>query len=635
MKNKISPPCIQHLKGGFELFLGVFITKIVRRFDNTISIYTLLIMLSIVFITLLEAGFDNNVVNWLLLALLPAILCLALKSRIIISISFSNPLFWYLLFLLFSGLSIVWSINPHRTLVEFLQLSLYLLILIITAILSEDDMVRVGRITLIVGFGIALLGISQYLFFSSSRIISTFPNPNPLAIFLVMLFLLGWGVYLHVPHSYLAIACTVFLVAVFLTQSRGALICLVVAIPFLLITLNRECIKKALIKTASIIALALIITQLAILVAPYLQESVGSKVTILEHIIRSSFISWSGVSRFALWETGVKVALSQPASGTGLGTFYLAYFTEYIDNMWYSRYVHNHYIQVFAELGLLGFTLFIIFIGTLIRIMWIIYRRNNYPVFYPGVIAAVIAFMINIGGDFSWNFPGVTVIFFLCTGVLINIGFETVNHSACKIHKGIIIFSACILVIITAWQLTANLLYEKGVTFENSGEYESALIAYERANLIYPINPNAYDHIGKLYYGLAISNDDYTLTEIALENAEIAVKISPYDGDLHNWLGLLLWQMGKLDEAEKHLKQAVDYAGYRLGMYVNLAWFYIEQGRYEEAEIVVNKGLKLEKYATGMHPTEEYKEEAIIKIDLLYKFLDIIETRRGTGNPVY
>ncbi len=592
---------------------------------SKVSPAALALMLTVVFLSLFDAGFDNNAVHWVLFMLLAMTMFLAYRGRLPLDLDLKQPLLWYAFFLLWAGVSIFWSINPHRTLVEFLQLTAYGLAFLLASSLDEDNIFRVGRIALVTGFGIALFGLSQYLLLDSSRIHSTLDNANSLGIYLVMLFLFGWAYYLRRPHRYLPVVAVTLLVALVLTGSRGSFICLALALPLLLLGLQRVEIKTALLKTAFCLALALLLVQGVMFIAPYLQEAAGES-TALTRVIttRSSFVSWSGVSRFAFWETGLRIAMNEPLTGTGLGTFFLAYFTEYVDNIFYSRFVHNHYIQTLAELGLVGAVLLVGFIITIGRRVWNRLKQNECPLFLPGLIAAAVAFLIHIGGDFSWNFPGSAVIFFIISGALVSMTrTESVGRKK-NLNSGLILISL-LLFALTAWQLSANLTYRQGLTHDVRGDYLAAANIYDRANSFYPINSMAYSFAANSYYRLARQHDDRVLLEEAIKRSERAVQLSPVDGNLHNQLGRLYWQAGQMEQAEKHLKLAVDYAAYRLGMFIDLSRFYIQQERYAEAEKIIDRGLELKDYAEGMHPSEEDRQKVENQIQVLKDLSDSLQ----------
>lgn len=593
---------------------------------NKVSPTALALMLTVAILPLFEAGFDHNAIYWVLIPLSASLIYFFLFDHIKLYLSPGKPAFYLFLFWFWAGVSIFWSLNPHRTLVEFLQLSICVMVFVLASNLNEENSFRVGRIALITGLGVALFGISQYLLISSTRIESTIANANSLGIFLAMLFLLGWGYYLRKQNRFTAFTAVILLVALMLTMSRGSFISLAFCLPIVFIGLQKTELKSALKTTFVCIICSLALTQLIIYIAPYLQNIVGDNL-VLSYILsrRAAFVAWSGVSRFAFWKTGFDIFIANPLNGTGLGTFFLAYFTEYVDNIWYSRFVHNHYIQTLSELGLIGLGLLVAFLFQTARIAMRQLKSNTYPIFYPGLLAASLAFLIHIGGDFSWNFPAVAALFFALVGTIATTSTKETERVPQK-NKLLFVQIAFLIIvfILSLWQYSANLLYKKGIEQEADGEIKEAAATYDLANRIYPINSMAYSFAGNAYFMMASEHQDLELLNEAIARLEKAVSLSPVDGNLHNQLGRYYWMASRLDEAEVHLKTAADYAAYRIGLIIDLAWFYIQQERFEEARPVVEKGLELQNYAQGMHPSEEDRERVKQQIKTLNDFREML-----------
>lgn len=584
---------------------------------SVISLPAFTLMLTLVFLPTLDAGFDHNVIYWVLFLLLAVSLFIIYMEKWNLNIDLREPLLWYSLFIIWGGISIFWSLNPHRTLVEFLQLVCYGLVFFLALNLDDDNIFRVGRIAFIAAVGIALFGISEYLFLTSARIQSTFTNPNPLGIYLVMLFFMGWSYYLRRPNYWLISGCIILLVALALTGSRGAFICFFLTMPFLFFGLTGTALYKGISKTVMCIVLALLITQGIMVFAPYLQEIAGRHL-LLFLTRHESFLASSGVGRLAFWEVAGRLAINEPLKGYGLGTFHLAYYLEYTNNEWYARFAHNHYLQVLAELGIVGFILIIGFFVACGKKVWQRIKKGVVPYYFPGLLAAMVAFLIHIGGDFSWNFPGSAVIFFAVAGTAVG-AVKDQDIDVKKIKYPYVIAVLIVFLLLSVWQFSANMMYRKGVILESQGNIYEATLVYDKANSFYPINSMGYYFASRNYLQLAKENNNPDFLDNAIDCAQKSVKLSPVDGKLHNNLGKIYWQMGNLDNAEYHLMLAVKYAAYRLGMFLDTGWFYFQQERMEDAKLILLKGLKLEEAAITSANSEEDQE--MIKAQLLQMHL--------------
>ncbi|UMZ73504.1 O-antigen ligase family protein [Natranaerofaba carboxydovora] len=620
--------------------------------SNQVSLPAFALMITLALLPLLDGGFDHNVMYWVLFLLLIVSLITFTTNKINILIDLYHPLFWYVLFFLWCGISIIWSLNPHRTLVEFLQLGIYGLVFMLALTLSEDNVYRVARIIVITGFGIALFGISEYLIISTGRIESTFTNSNPLGTYLLLIFLLLWGYNLKRSNVLLYLPSIIILSALFLSGSRGAFISLALSLPFVLIgARDKRELFSSVLKTIICFVLAVMLTHGIMAVAPYVQGVVSDEGRqFVEHVTRAdSFVARSGAGRLEFWKVGARLGASEPILGHGLGTFYTAYFLEYVDGRWFSRFAHNHYIQMMAENGLVGLFLFMGFIFSIFRGAVYKYIQRKDSIYFAGIVAAMVAFLIHIGAEFSFNFPGAAVIFFAAAGVMcrninwgdmnirnatmINLSF--ISNNARKIRNlltdkyiGYKFVSVMLmfLLILTAWQYTGTIIHERGVSYEDEGELYKAAETYDIANTIYPIDSEVYSYASNAYWQLYKKTENESDTEKflnkSLSRLEQAVELSPVDSVLQNILADTYKEAGYYDKAEKHFQYAVDYAGFRIEMYLHLALFYLEQDQTQNAKEVLIEGLEIKEDARDSARSSEEAEGVESNIVLMKALLE-------------
>ncbi len=608
----------------------------------SVQAFALMIVLSV--LPLLDGGFDHDVMYWALFVLLLAALIITFKAKAGVYVDIYHPLFWYVLFLLWTGFSVAWSLNPHRTLVELLQLCIYGLVFVLAMKLREEDLYRVGRIAIFAGLGVAFFGIAEYLFVSTGRIESTFPNSNPLGTYLLLIFLLFWAYSLRAKKTSFYFLAVIILAALFLSGSRGAFISFAFALPFLFLGFQtRKEIYKAASKTLACILLAVLLTQGIMAAGPRVQDAVGEEgEKFVQHVTRpESFVARSGAGRLEFWKVGARLGASEPVLGHGLGTFYTAYFEEYVDGRWFSRFTHNHYIQVFAENGIIGLLLFSGFILAVLRVGLYKFKQGLTSDYFAGLISACIGFLIHIGGDFSFNFPGATVIFFAGAGVLArnlrSIDSLEIRSPVSKLrlklaekylgYRMIAVFLAFVLAI-TAWQYSAKVFYARGVERELEGRFQDAVKTYDRANSIYPINPDAYSYAAESYLNLYRFSEEEEHLQKALDRQNQAVNLNPVDSVNHHTLGLIYKDLDDLEQAEEHLRSAVTYAGFRIGMYLELAILYLEKEEFLKAERVLIKGLEVKEDALASSRDDETLEKRKSEIEAMKSLLEQLENRK-------
>jgi O-antigen ligase len=210
------------------------------------SSYIWLVILAVLSMTaLFSAGFDHDVVYYgvFLMTLFMGIIILVYKERI----EFNRITLVFSLFIMWSFISLIWSISPIRTVIEGIHLLSFLLIYLLTKKLLQEGLDKLIKVLFLVTGGIAFLGILEYLFVSGSRIHATFTNPNPFGIFMVMMFLMSLAMSLRNKSKGFMIFSILFLSAVFLSGSRASMGALAVALIIPFFGINKSELKSSII----------------------------------------------------------------------------------------------------------------------------------------------------------------------------------------------------------------------------------------------------------------------------------------------------------------------------------------------------------------------------------------------------
>ena len=176
------------------------------------------------------------------------------------------------------------------------------------------------------------------------RAYSTFPHPNSLAGFLgicVLLFLL-FGKNLNRRLYYLAIVFAFLGIAI--SFSKTAIITLIV-IGIFWFLINNKKIENMVGRLTTIL---LIVT--SILLLGFKTNIYTSKIRNIENIYQ----------RISLIRTSGEMIKSNYISGVGLGNFIINIPKYAEDNSWILQPVHNIYLLIFTETGLLGLVIFFI-----------------------------------------------------------------------------------------------------------------------------------------------------------------------------------------------------------------------------------------------------------------------------------
>lgn len=210
------------------------------------------------------------------------------------------------------------------------------------------------------------LGPIAFVRDASLRVYGTFGQPNPFAGYINMtlsaalaLTLLGRGWLLRTCAGVTAL---LLLAVELLTQSRGGEIALAAAVVFIIFV--------GMPRLHSIFGLAVIglLGVVGLFLADFLPASILLPLTRVLGTNQISFTSpsaqdYSTAERLAHWIAGIHMFLDHPVLGVGIGNYPDAYPHYYITIFVNSLgHAHNYYINIAAETGIIGLTIFLCFL---------------------------------------------------------------------------------------------------------------------------------------------------------------------------------------------------------------------------------------------------------------------------------
>jgi len=119
--------------------------------------------------------------------------------------------------------------------------------------------------------------------------------------------------------------------------------------------------------------------------------------------------AFSMFRRLNYWQENLMIIKTHPFAGVGLGNF----------NLQMSRYAHNSYLQILAEMGILG-------LFSLIWLVWVVLgsglknlKQTIYRKQISCLIASSVVFLVHNILDFTFFLPEVSFIWWLILGLII------------------------------------------------------------------------------------------------------------------------------------------------------------------------------------------------------------------------
>ncbi len=213
------------------------------------------------------------------------------------------------------------------------------------------------------------IGPAAFIRDASLRVYGTFGQPNPFAGYLnlplsiaIALVLLGsnWKTRILAALAVISLGY-----AEYLTLSRGGEIALSVAVIFILLLGFPS--LRALIGPIFIAALGIV----ELFLAGVIPQHVLNPVYKILGLTQISFTSpspadYSTAERLAHWIAGIHMFLDHPWLGVGIGNYPDVYQNYYITIFVNSLgHAHNYYINIAAEMGAIGLTVFLLFLFAL------------------------------------------------------------------------------------------------------------------------------------------------------------------------------------------------------------------------------------------------------------------------------
>lgn len=223
------------------------------------------------------------------------------------------------------------------------------------------------------------LGPVGFLLGGTLRAFGSFGQPNPFAVYLATIILVGFGLLLALgahPRRLLswravvlAVPCWLMLSALLASLSRGALLALAAGGVAMVLAYRPRVLTLAPLALAGVVALWVLST--LGLVPDLLAGRVASIFDNLRFIdprdVQLTPQNFAVVQRMAIWEAAGEMFFDHPWFGVGAGNFDQAY-------LWYALpdwrmqpgHAHNYYLNLLAELGVSGLLAYGVLVATVV-----------------------------------------------------------------------------------------------------------------------------------------------------------------------------------------------------------------------------------------------------------------------------
>jgi len=463
-----------------------------QRKTNTVDIYklyktvALFIFLFIGPLILFKPAYDytliKNITGYIFCILLPVVFIFDRKEFAANSKVFMIFLF-FAIWLLASSFIAPFGYGASRALEDYL---LYLLIFLVALNIKLEK----NDIYLWISSGFVASIIALWNFIGPRRyIVSTFGNPNFFAGHILMVFSLTCALYFFHGNKkserYLFLICAIlFFFSIIATRSRAAILASLFGISTVMfLSIKRNGIKKW--------AGYILLFMTSVFLSP-------------------RFYHWLIVDiRWYIWRGTFRMIKLKPVTGWGLGNFPFFYpyyrIREYFlqaESTPVTTQVHNEYLHICVETGLLGL---ILFLGIIFIIMAGLrkkeFHRDFDEVCINGYIAGILAVLMD--NIFSTNLrnPSTAMYFWFLLGV--SAGYikdkEQISFRFSRYlwyWTAIVSFVMCVFT--SFYRIMPDIYFKRGVWAKEDGNLKEAI---ENYSIVCSVNPYNYE----VWYKLAFA----------------------------------------------------------------------------------------------------------------------------------
>jgi len=321
-------------------------------------------------------------------------------------------------------------------------------------------------------------------------------------------------------------------------------------------------------------------------------------------------------TRLLIWKTTLEMIKDRPIFGSGIGTFkmnYLIYQAEFLkNNPYYIKYsvkareVHNEYLQMWVEIGIIGLGIFIgiilMFYSSIINYL----KKNNNDkekIIVFGLVLGITCFLIHCLFTFPLHVPALGVTFFALLGLTeiytrkINSDKTGSDNSKKELklkNKGTKIALTTYVLVFMIWvsnlvainPYIAEIKYFNGMRHNVDGNYKKALPCFEQATSLYPYNGRILHTLGAIYYNMGMLN----------KAEEVLQRTTRYLFDAKTFynLGLVYYHAGLFSKAEEEFKYTAYLMPKFTKAYYDLGYLYFIQEKYDDTIEQWNKILEIE-----------------------------------------
>ncbi|HDT15404.1 MAG TPA: tetratricopeptide repeat protein, partial [Firmicutes bacterium] len=418
----------------------------------------------------------------------------------------------------------------------------------------------------------------------SGRAFSTFGNPDFLGGFLLLVVPVSLAVYFSFRRMFLSVFLFVFLAGVLLFSQTRSSIAAFGAGLCVLCALLPGYFKKTYKYIVPGIALVFVLV-----IASGRHTDMGGRIASIGDV-REKAVQ----GRYEMWQAGLKMAGDNLFTGRGIYSVKSLYYRYKVsDGYSVTDRLHNDYIEIMVESGIMALLFFFVFAGA---VVFKLFLSGTY--FSRMVIAAFVGFFIHAFFNFPFYLVSSKAYFFVIAGLALRAKQEvSIQRGNDGLKAGLAGVAVSIFVIVL---LCGSIYLNYGINLLNASKYDEARYYLERAS-DFDMTPEAYYHLSgyylekkeekkaaeKIYAYLqrfpsskkgniraAVIMSETGNNKRALDYLDGFLRYYPKDTDVMNNRGKVLYLQSRMKEAVDEYKRVIELDPLNAVAYYNLYGIY-------------------------------------------------------------
>lgn len=308
--------------------------------------------------------------------------------------------------------------------------------------------------------------------------------------------------------------------------------------------------------------------------------------------------SWNQRIKFdaAAW----RLWQQRPMVGWGLDTFQVLLPKASTQILEQPRFVHNTYLQLAAETGIIGLGLFMTILGMALVGGWklIVNAADGSP-WLLGLWLGWVAFSIHIGLDFSWYWPAAMIWWWILAGYFVGRAQpEKAWALSTAWWRGGAVIAALGIFFISGRSFIALSMSNRAVHNIANQETATALALYDSARRLDPQRDDIVDYVQQLW--IRRQSGELERARAVLESAILR---NPDDYVYHFWRGRINKTLGDKDQSLEDFKQAYETnRGFQPEFVLEYAKSLVDTGQLSTAKDTLDATLKAYDDLAGRNP---------------------------------